>query len=90
LRDRTTLAVELEVADGVAVEVDEQFDLVPAERVVALECDVVRIEPTLVPGGPVVVEDDLLVELLKTQTNHSFDLATAAIKASTSSGVLYR
>jgi len=50
------------------VDVEVQPELVAAERVVALGAPVRSLGTVLVPGVPVVVEDDLLVELAKIVT----------------------
>ena len=65
LRDRTPFALEGDAVNRVAIEPQKQLDLVTAQGVVALERDVVGIERSLVPGGPVVIAGSPLCKGLR-------------------------
>src|SRR5438094_9209252 len=67
LADRASLALERDLLDSTVRQVRADGDLVPAERVVLLAGNLGPRQPTLVPGGLVVVEDDFLVQLIESQ-----------------------
>src|SRR5258705_377950 len=65
-RDRAPRALrhlKSDIADGIAVDLDEHLDAVAAQRIVALGAAIRRLQPLEVPRIAVVIEDDLLVEL---------------------------
>src|SRR5216684_1304626 len=63
LGDGAARALEADIADHARLDVEVDPDLVPAEGVVALRGPVGPVEPPEVARLPVVVEDDLLVQL---------------------------
>jgi hypothetical protein len=65
LGDRAALAVDGHGPDPVAVQPQPDRQLVAAHRVVVVHLDLGVLEPPRVPGLPVVVEDDLLVEVVE-------------------------
>ena len=66
LADRAALALEADLGDAAGVvEAEREHDLVAAERVEPLAPEVGVVEQPLVTGAPVVVQDDVLVEVVK-------------------------
>ena len=66
LADRAALPADADVGHGVAVDVDVEDDLVAAQRVEPLElAGRGHRQLTAVPGGAVVVENDLPVQVLE-------------------------
>ena len=63
LGDRAAGALEPQILDHVALEVEVDRDFVAAQRVVALRVAVVGIRDPEIPGSLVVIQDDFLVEL---------------------------
>src|SRR6185295_13462603 len=89
-RDGAAGALEGDVADAAVLEVEEHGHLVAAERVVPFRLMVRLRQGTEVAGPPVVIEDDLLIELAQlAHANNSRVRWRAAASDSTSSGVLY-
>ena len=63
LRDRAALALEAEVVDDVAVQPQVERQVVAADRVEALGLAVGVLQLAVVARPPVVVQDDLLVQV---------------------------
>ena len=66
LADRAALALETNVADATrVVEAKRQDDLIAAERIEPLGLQIRVGEEPLVAGPPVVIQDDILVEVIE-------------------------
>src|SRR5262245_33097185 len=91
LGDRAAASLEADVVDRVAVgtELQEDRDLVPAERVLALGLRVGLVDHSVAARVLVVVEDDLAIHVLEfAQACTSMTRRTLAARRSTSSVVL--
>jgi hypothetical protein len=83
--NRTSLAFEAKVAKPVAFEAHADVQPVAAQRIVVVDRPVGRIEAAEQPRTPVVIEDDVAIQILEVhQPNTSRALPSAATSASIS------
>src|SRR6185312_9560457 len=88
-RDRAVLALEADVLDAVVLHPQPYRQPVPAQRVVTLGVAVAGLDPAEIPRAPVVIEDDVAIELLEIHyANTSRALIRAATRLATSASVL--
>src|SRR5579885_359743 len=88
-RDGAPLAFEADVLDPVILQAKPDREAITAEWVVTLRVRVARLDPAEVPRTPVVVQNDVAIELFEVhQPNTSRALRRAATRLATSASVL--
>src|SRR5690242_18131357 len=90
LRDGASGALKADVADPITFEADPDGHLIATHRVVALRRPAGIGHGPVIPGRPVVLQDDVLVQLTEAghQPNTVLTRSTPRTRASTSSRVL--